>query len=58
MSPHVLALPAPSTKGDASGSALSAVPPALFFEYAMNGFATETAQTKRPTDSRPFKLID
>jgi hypothetical protein len=55
MSPHVLALPARTTKGDASSSARSAVPIALFFECRMNNAATEL-RNERPADSRHFKI--
>jgi hypothetical protein len=37
MSPHVSALPAPTTKGIVRCSVLFAVPPHLFCEYAVNG---------------------
>ena len=39
ISPHVFALPAPTTKGDLRCSAGFAVPPGLFCECAMNGLA-------------------
>src|SRR5260370_12628720 len=45
---RVFALPAPTTKGDARCSAISAVPPILFCECAMNRFAAKIAQTKSP----------
>jgi hypothetical protein len=47
MSPHVLALPARTTKGDASSSARTAVPTALFLERTMNNRAKEPAQSKK-----------
>src|SRR5712671_7400511 len=48
LSPHVFALPAPTTKGDARCSLIIAVPSGLFCECLMNSIVLKTAQRKRP----------
>src|SRR5216684_130676 len=45
---RVFSLPAPTTKREGSCSAILPVPPTLFCEAGMNGFAAKTTQIKRP----------
>src|SRR5712664_3371034 len=58
LSPHVFALPAPTTKADVRCSRIIAVPSGLFCECLMNSIVLKTAQRKRPAGQPAFKFAN